>query len=155
MNVIKAAGLSLALIAAATPATWASEADEAAIVATLDQYEAALNAVDVDAIVALYTPDGVQMAPDFPAAVGAEAIKASYAATFSAITLDLDFTVDEIKLIGEDDAVLRTHSNGTLAVNGSGQEAGPTAFKEIFLLHKVEDGSWKFTHYIFSAVAGQ
>jgi uncharacterized protein (TIGR02246 family) len=159
---LKNALFSFALLTTVAPGvvlpqgvTLAAEADDAAIIATLDAYEAALNKSDVPAIVALYTADGVQMAPDFPAAVGAAAVAASYGGTFQAVTLNLDFTVDEIKLIGADDAILRTHSNGTLKVNGSDQAAAPTAFKELFVLHKVEDGSWKFTHYSFSAVAVQ
>ncbi|MDD0813193.1 SgcJ/EcaC family oxidoreductase [Curvibacter sp. HBC28] len=134
-------GLSLA---AASPT-------EQAILQTLAQYEAALNASDTSRIVSLYTPEGVQMAPDAPAAVGAAAVRSTYDATFKAITLQLNFKVDEVKLLSENTALLRTHSAGTMKVNSAHQAAGPAAFKELFLLQKQADGQWKFSHYSFSA----
>jgi uncharacterized protein (TIGR02246 family) len=154
MKTFKAAALSLVLAACASPIpAWAADADNQAITKTLKQYEAALNKGDVGAIADLYTEDGVQMPPNAPAAVGSEAIEASYTATFQAISINLDFTVDEINLLDPDDAVMRTHSNGTVKINGSDQPAAPGAFKELWVLHQVEAGIWKFTHYSFSAVA--
>ena len=81
------------------------QADTASIRQALQHYEQALNRSDTAAIVALYTPDGVQMAPDAPAAVGREGVRAAYDATFKAIALNLRFTVDDIKLVGQDAAV--------------------------------------------------
>lgn len=126
--------------------------DAAAVVDVLDRYQTALNAADVAAIVKLYTPDGVQMAPDTPAAVGAEAVAASYEGTFKAIDLKLTFTVDEVKLLGPRDALIRSHSQGTVKVNGGDQPAGPAAFKELFVLHRQDGEAWKLSHYSFSAV---
>lgn len=126
-------------------------ADEGAIRQVLARYESALNAADTDSIVDLYKADGVQMAPDAPAAVGSEAIKATYAGTFKAISLNLKFTVDEVKLLSKNTALLRSHSVGTLKVNGVEQPAGPAAFKELFILNKQGDGHWKFSHYSFSS----
>jgi uncharacterized protein (TIGR02246 family) len=146
---------SIALFLSALPALAQNSDDIAAITGTLDAYESALNAADTAAIVALYTEDGVQMAPDFPAAVGSDAIAASYAGTFQAITLTLDFTIDDITLLAPDVAVLRSHSTGTLAVNGAADPAGPAAFKELFLLRQDGEGDWRFTHYSFSSVFPQ
>lgn len=115
------------------------------------QYEQALNTADTNTIVQLYAADGVQMAPDFPAAVGREAVTGAYAGTFKAISLNLKFTVDEVKLLGKNTALLRSHSAGTLKVNGTDQPAGPAAFKELFVLNKQANGQWKFSHYSFSA----
>lgn len=142
-----AAAATLALNATAT---LAAPGDEAAIRQTLQRYEQALNRADTAAIVGLYTADGVQMAPDAPAAVGATGVRAAYDATFKAITLKLAFTVDEIQLLGPDAALLRSHSSGTLKVNGSDQSAGPAAFKELFVLRRGGGGEWKFSHYSFS-----
>lgn len=125
--------------------------DEQGIRQTLARYETALKAGDTPAIVKLYTPDGVQMAPDAPAAVGSTAVQAAYDGTFKAVALDLRFNVDEIKLLNRDTALLRTHSAGTLKVNGTAQPAGPAAFKELFLLKRQGDGQWLFTHYSFSS----
>lgn len=126
-------------------------APKQAIRQTLARYEAALNASDTSAIVGLYTADAVQMAPDAPAAVGSAAVRAAYEGTFKAIALNLHFNVDEVTLLGRDRALLRTHSDGTLKVNGTTQTAGPAAFKELFLLQREANGQWLFTHYSFSA----
>lgn len=146
--VATAASLAAGLGLAAAPA---HAADNAAIRQTLQRYEEALNRSDTAAIVQLYTDDGVQMAPDAPAATGREALRAAYAATFQAIALQLAFTVDEVQLLGKDTALLRSHSTGTLKVQGQAQPAGPAAFKELFVLRKQRDGQWKFSHYAFSA----
>lgn len=124
--------------------------DEQAIRKTLASYETALNAADTATIVDLYTKDGVQMAPDMPAAVGQNSVKAAYEGTFKAISLKLKFNVDEVKILSKTSALLRSHSVGTLKVNGINQPAGPAAFKELFILNKQANGQWKFTHYSFS-----
>ena len=124
--------------------------DTKAIHDVLAQYEQALNAADINKIVQLYTADGVQMAPDAPAAVGRDAVTAAYAGTFMAISLNLKFTVEEVKLLGKNAALLRSHSDGTLKITGTDQPAGPAAFKELFVLNKQPNGQWKFSHYSFS-----
>ncbi len=141
-----------ALLSMSSPLAHAAPApDTAAIRLTLQRYEAALNRADTTAIVQLYTEDGVQMAPDAPAAAGREALRSAYAATFQAIALRLAFTVDEIVLLGKDAALLLSQSTGTLKVQGNDQPAGPAAFKELFVLRKQPDGQWKVSHYSFSA----
>lgn len=144
---------SLVLATAAAPALVHAKdhADEQVIRQTLTRYESALNTSDTATIVDLYAKDGVQMAPDAPAAVGRDAVKAAYEGTFKAIALNLKFTVDEVKMLGKTSALVRSHSVGTLKVNGIDQPAGPAAFKELFVLNKQADGQWKFTHYSFSA----
>lgn len=144
------APLLLAAIIAPTLTYAKDNPDEQAIRQTLSRYESALNGADTAAIVDLYTNDGVQMAPDAPAAVGREAVKAAYDGTFKAISLNLKFTVDEVKMLGKNAALLRSHSAGTLKINGTEQPAGPAAFKELFVLNKQADGQWKFSHYGFS-----
>lgn len=145
-----AASLLVALAVAPTFAR-ADNSAEQAIRQTLVRYESALNASDTAKVLAVYTASGIQMAPDAPAAVGAEAVRAAYDGTFKAISLKLKFTVDEIRLMGPNHALLRTHSNGTVKVNGTDQPAAPAAFKELFLLQRQADGQWKFIHYSFSA----
>jgi len=127
-----------------------SNDDTAAVKAVLAQYQQALNASDTKAITNLYTRDGVQMAPDAPAAVGQDAVENAYAQTFQAITLNLTFNVDEVKLLDENHALLRSHSNGTMKVNGQDQGPMDVAFKELFILEKGESAQWKFSHYSFS-----
>lgn len=145
-----AATFLLAAVLAPSVVNATGNADEQAIRQTLARYESALNAADTASIVDLYTEDGVQMAPDAPAVVGQDAVKATYDGTFKAISLKLKFNVDEIKVLSKTSALLRSHSAGTLKVNSTDQPAGPAAFKELFVLNKQADGQWKFTHYSFS-----
>lgn len=152
MNSIRIAFASVLLAGAMVPTmVYAKDsADEQAIRQILAQYETALNAADTAAIVDLYTKDGVQMAPDAPAAVGQEGVKAAYEGTFKAISLTLKFNIDEVNVLSKTSALLRSHSVGTLKVNGIDQPAGPAAFKELFILNKQANGQWKFSHYSFS-----
>lgn len=152
---VTAAAVVIGLILGSSASALAGTDETKEIVQTLAKYETALNAADVNAIVQLYTADGVQMSPDYPAAVGSEAIEASYAGTFKAITLKLKFNIDEVKVLGSNDALIRSHSTGTLKINGSETPAGPAAFKELFVLHKQDGNSWKFSHYSFSTVKAQ
>ena len=152
MNPIRSvfAPIVLASVIAPAFAVAKDNPDEQAIRQTLARYETALNAADTTAIVDLYAKDGVQMAPDAPAAVGRDGVKAAYDGTFKAISLTLKFTVDEVKVLSKTSALLRSHSTGTLKINGTDQPAGPAAFKELFILNKQADGQWKFSHYSFS-----
>ncbi len=152
MNSIRFACASLLLTATLAPSlVSAKDSDDAqAIRHVLAQYERALNSADAGTITQLYTADGVQMAPDAPAAVGRESVTAAYVGTFKAISLNLKFTVDEIKVLSKTFALLRSHSAGTVKVNGTDQPAGPAAFKELFILNKQANGQWKFSHYSFS-----
>lgn len=161
MSIIRCTKSPLAALAAAVltfavaPARAAGASFEEGVRQTLARYETALNASDTNTIMGLYTHDGVQMAPDAPSAVGADAVRAAYDGTFKAITLKLRFAVDEVKQLGKNTALLRTHSAGTLKVNGSEQPGGAAAFKELFLLQRQADGQWRFTHYSFSAAPVQ
>lgn len=84
----------------------------------LQRYEEALNRADTAAIVNQYIADGVQMAPAAPAAVGHAGLTGAYDATFKAVSLNLNFTVDELKLLGKDWALLHTHSAGSSKSTG-------------------------------------
>jgi uncharacterized protein (TIGR02246 family) len=141
------AQLVFALATAPTLAHANTDQDERAIRQTLSRYESALNAADTASVVNLYTPDGVQMAPDAPAAEGRAAVTAAYDELFKAVALQLSFTVDEVSVLNKTTAYLRSHSSGVVRVNGSEH---PAAFKELFLLRK-QAGQWKFSHYSFSA----
>ena len=154
MSSIRLVCASLLFAATVAPAAvLAKDRDEAqSIRQVLTQYEQALNAADTNTIAQLYTADGVQMAPDAPAAVGRDSVTAAYNGTFKAISLNLKFTVDEVNVLGKNSALLRSHSAGTLKINGTDQPAGPAAFKELFILNKQANGQWKFSHYSFSTV---
>lgn len=81
MNILKtAAAAALLLLAACQPAAQDTTADQATIRAGTTSWINAYNAGDADTIAALYTNDAIVAAPNRPAAVGREAIRAMVAA---------------------------------------------------------------------------
>jgi uncharacterized protein (TIGR02246 family) len=127
-----------------------SDSQRAEIVAVLKSYERALNANDVAGVVQLYTADAVLMAPNAPAAIGTDAVRAAYTGIFQAIDLDLTFDVAEVNVVSPDWAFLRSTSNGSIVILANGAHA-PSSNQELFVLQKVE-GCWKLARYSFSSV---
>ena len=137
-----------AAIAATFPAS-AENTDTSAIQDVLSTYETALNSQDTDTIVSLYADDGVFMPQHSLPQVGRNSIRAAYEGVFTAITLDIEFEVDEIALLSKDWAFARTRSEGTVRINATG-DTGPEAKQELFLLQRNGAGHWKIARYIFS-----
>jgi len=127
----------------------AENADTSAIQAVLSTYETALNDKDTNTIVSLYANDGVFMPQHSLPQVGRDNIRAAYDGVFTAITLDIEFDVDEIGLLAEDWAFARTRSEGTVRINATG-DTGPEANQELFLFQRIDGRNWKIARYIFS-----
>lgn len=144
---VAASFLALQLVA---PSAQAQQPPRAQIEQLLNQYEQALNSSDVNAAVQLYTEDGVFMAPENPAAVGAKVLREAYAGIFQAIALKLKFQIAESKLLSPEWALLRTTSTGVVKILANGAEV-PGSNQELFLLRKT-DGQWKIARYSFSSV---
>ncbi len=135
----------VALVAAAVmPMT---DTDRSEIQTVLDRYEKALNASDVDAVVALYADDGVFMPSSAPTAVGIEGVRGAYGYVFTLIKLNVAFTVEEIVVDGSI-AFARTGSKGTVTVLADDATA-PEENRELFVFQK-EDGVWKIARYMFN-----
>ena len=124
------------------------ENEERQIAAVLAGYAEAANRSDVDAVLALFAADAVFMPQGFPSSVGAAAVRAAYAAVFEAVSLDIAFTVAEIRQLSPDWAMLRSTSSGTTTIRATGQ-ALPEGNQELFLLQKT-DGAWRIARYSFS-----
>ncbi|MDX1486930.1 MAG: SgcJ/EcaC family oxidoreductase [Acidiferrobacterales bacterium] len=137
-----------AALAATFPAS-AEITDTSAILDVLSTYETALNAQDTDTIVSLYTNDGVFMPQHSQPQVGRESIRAAYEGVFVAITLDIEFEIDEIGLLSDNWAFARTRSEGTVRINATG-DSGPEANQEMFLLQRTDGKTWQIARYIFS-----
>ncbi len=143
--------LQSALVAATALAVTSGAAqadDRAEIEAVLSAYETALNASDTDRVLSLYAQEGVFMPQHSLPSVGEQAIAAAYNAVFSAITLDIDFAIDEIVALAPGWAFARTRSAGFVTINATGDRA-PEANQELFILGKKGD-VWKIARYIFS-----
>jgi uncharacterized protein (TIGR02246 family) len=97
---------------------------------------------------ALYAPDGVFMAQNFPSSVGTEAIRSAYTGIFEAITLKVKFEIVEVRQLAEEWAFARTNSAGTVTVHANATSS-PEANQELFVFRKL-DGDWKIARYCFS-----
>jgi uncharacterized protein (TIGR02246 family) len=126
------------------------EQQRAEIVEVLRGYERSLNAGDVAGVMRLYTGGAVMLGPGAPSAVGIDAVRAAYAATFQAVDFDLTFEVAEVKFVSGDWALLRTESHGTVRILASGVQV-PRRNHELFVLQK-SHGCWRFARYSFSSV---
>ncbi len=114
----------------------------------LKQYERSLNTSNVEGVIDLYTADGVLLAPNAPSAVGTESLRESYTGTFQAISLNILFDIEELKVISPEWAYLRTNSTGVINILGNGAQI-PEGNQELFLLRKSR-GVWKIARYSFS-----
>jgi uncharacterized protein (TIGR02246 family) len=115
----------------------------------LAKYNAALNSSSTDAVMPLYTEDGVFMPPYSPSAVGFDALRRAYDAVFAAITLNVKFTIAEIIELTPEWAFARTNSAGTTLDHATGTKSAE-GNQELFILRKDSDGSWKIARYSFS-----
>ena len=123
-------------------------ADEKAVASVLAQYQNALNQSNTDAVMKLYSSDGVFMSQHFPSSVGADAVRKAYLAVFEAITLSVEFEVAEVVQVAPDWAFARTNSAGTVKVHAT-DTSSPEANQELFVFQKI-GGAWKIARYCFS-----
>ena len=122
--------------------------DPARLVAIMESYAAALRANNVEALVALYTSNGVFMRDNMPAVVGREALRAAYREVFATLKVDLRFTIQETEVAG-DMAWLRATSAGRIKVLASGVESAD-AFNLVVVFGR-EAGAWKIRSYIYAS----
>lgn len=122
--------------------------DQSAIRDILQRYERALNASDTDAVMTLYTADGVFMPQHFPSSVGAKAVKRAYDGVFGMIKLAVKFEIVEVHVVAPNWAFARTNSSGTVTVLAD-KSGGPEANQELFVFQKVGE-DWKIARYCFS-----
>lgn len=145
---IAVAALAGLLLAPADSARGQSADATAGIIETLKSYEAALNASDTNAVMALYAEDGVFMPQHFASAVGAKNVRAAYDGVFATIRLDVAFDIVEVVPVADTWAFVRTNSVGTVKVLATGG-SGPEANQELFVMQRV-GGAWKIARYAFS-----
>jgi uncharacterized protein (TIGR02246 family) len=149
-SALAAATLLTLTAGSANAACTASPADnEAAIRAALSSYNDALNASSTEAVMPLYTDDGVFMPPYSQSAVGKGAVRQAYDAVFKAIALNVKFTIVELVEMSPEWAYVRTNSAGTNKVNATGTMSAE-GNQELFVFHKAEDCKWKIARYSFS-----
>jgi uncharacterized protein (TIGR02246 family) len=123
--------------------------EEAAIRSVLSAYQDALNASNTEAVMPLYTDDGVFMPPNNQSAVGKAAVRQAYDAVFKAITLNVKFTIAELVAMSPGWTFARTNSAGTNKINATGAVRAE-GNQELFIFKKGADGKWRIARYSFS-----
>ena len=140
------AGLLVACVA--LPGRAASP-DEAAIRTTMETYNAALNGGRTSAVLPLYTPDGIFMAPFSESHIGIDAVRAAYDRVFRELTFDVRFTIREVVEMSPQYAFVRTNSAGRTRHAATGKTTSE-ANQELFILRKDPGETWRIARYSFS-----
>jgi uncharacterized protein (TIGR02246 family) len=115
-----------------------------------DAHVAALNAGDVDAWVACFTDDAVQMPPNFPANVGSDSIRGWSGGMLGAFQADFSLSPDEVEAAGEEWVFERGTYTITLTPKAGG-EAIEEVGKYITLYQRQRDGSWLMARDIWNS----
>jgi uncharacterized protein (TIGR02246 family) len=110
-------------------------------------YEIALNANDLERILALYGSEPVFMPQHAPALVGRDAVRAGYKQVFETLKLNIRFEVHEIEEAG-DWAWARTSSAGRTRILAAGVEV-TEGNNELFIFRR-EGGEWRIHRYLFA-----
>jgi ketosteroid isomerase-like protein len=124
------------------------EAAEEAIARTRDQLITALNADDVDGIMACLTDDHVTMPPDVPTPKDLNALREYHQDRVDKFSLDVKQTLSELEFAG-DWAIEHFANTGSLTPRAGG-DAVPFNNKGIWIWKPQLDGSWKLALSIWN-----
>ncbi len=140
--------MGLLMVSACAPET-ETEADVAAINSVLDQYASSINAGDVDQWISLWADEAIQMAPDAPAVIGKEQIRAKYESILPQFIFKMAITNEEVRVAGD-----WAFSTGTYTASITPKAGGETteiAGKYLTILERQADGSWKISRDCFNS----
>lgn len=138
--------LAAATAGGASPVQAARD-DRAAIVALVEQLEAANNAGSVEQWTSLFADDFVYMAPGAPAVTDRASLVAVAKAGFRN-RASIEIVPVEIELCGGW-AFVRSEVKGTVKLHGSG-EVVAVGVKEVFIARRSDAGSWKIARLIMN-----
>lgn len=108
-----------------------------------EEWQAAYNKGDVDAVGAMYAEDGIRMPPDVPMVSGREAIKAQIQAGMEMGMVKVKIEPVEMKVMGE-----MAHGRGTFT--GMDAEGNTIAQGKWANVAKMVDGKWQVQYDIFN-----
>ncbi len=142
------AGVLAAVFALAAAPSFAQ--GDPAVAKVRAAYEKAANAQDAAAAAKLYAPDGVEMAPNAPAAKGRAAIEALHKA-FAAEWMQhgMTLTSTETKVSGDIAYDTGTYKQQLMSKKSGGMMDDKG--KYVVLLKKDPSGAWVITHAIYNS----
>lgn len=126
--------------ATATDTADAAGPDRAAVAALVEDFDAAVNAADVDALMATFAENPVSMPPNQPAVAGREAVRAFW----SGFLEQGEVTADNVLVDFHADADLLV-ARGTYSLSIAPAEGEPMqdAGKWVAWFQRGDDGAWK------------
>ncbi len=125
------------------------EADIEAIKITHAEFDAAINAGDLDSWMSFYTDDAVRMSPNFPAFIGKDAIRDVYQSFFEQNTFEGDGMIEEV-IVSGDWAFIRGIATYTITPKASGEPIREYLGKWVAFNKRQPDGSWKYHRFIYN-----
>ena len=147
MRIRLSAGILLPLVVAAVGCapSYDYEADAAAIEARREAEQAAVVSGDVDAMMALMTPNAVSMPPNQPASVGTDAIRAQAEEFLGEFTITLEsFETEDVRVSG--DLAVEYYAGVWSSTPVGGGVTVTANIKGLHVLERQEDGSWKIVY---------
>ncbi len=123
-------------------ATTMIESEATVISAMLNnEYVGAIRAGDMERWIALWIPEGKQMAPNAPAHIGLEAIREGNRPLLELFDTEMSIFPDEVRVLGD-----HAYTHGNYDYSMTPKEGGPAisgSGKFLTILKKQADGSWK------------
>jgi uncharacterized protein (TIGR02246 family) len=134
-----------------TPAaeeTVSTEADVAAIERLFENNEVMLSSGDLDGWIKQFTEDAVFMPPDSPVVIGKAAGREFARPSYENFDAEYSITVNEIEVVG--DWAFARWSFTSEVTPKSGGDTTKRSGKEIWILKRQPDGSWRCSHIIYN-----
>lgn len=106
------------------------------------QYQDAVNKGDLDSLLATYTQNAIQVAPNEPAIVGAQAIRNRAEGNHAIYNYELSSNIEDIQVSGKL-ATLRASFSETMSLKSDPSDSNTTTGIWVLLFHQQDDSSWK------------
>ena len=151
-NVAVFAVVTLVSAGCGTACSRGAEGDTAADLAAIDalrlEHVAAVNAGDLEAMLATMTDDVVYLPPGQPAALGTEALRSAVQPYYEQFEVHLSMNAEETVAAG-DWAFEWGHGSNSLRPL-AGDDTVHLEFKYLYVYQRQPDGSWKIARDIFN-----
>ena len=124
------------------------EAEIEAIKRFNDEWDAAMNAGDIEKLVSFFTDNAVNIPPNEPALIGKEAIREWFQQDFDQFTMEEDGTVVDVQVAGD-----LAFTRGTWTIIRTPKAGGESLESKgcwVTIYRKQTDGTWKCIGNIWS-----
>lgn len=127
-----------------------TDADVEAIKITHDEYDATLNAGDLDSWMSLFTDSTIRMMPNGPALVGKDAIRDYFQSFFEQNAVEIDGLIEEVIVCG-DWAFTRGTYTYTITRKVGGELIQDDSGKWVAFNKRQPGGTWKYHRIIYNS----